>query len=342
MVSTWSHARSIGRPWCGWCAQLRTSSLFSHCWLCLWLLSSLWPRYRSFCTCMWCWAYSFQCYLNATASLFVIWRMPPSLPCFLVVSLLPFPWGCIVLRKSARERIDWACLVVYFVTIDPILAVKSWNQASFSWIERHTEGDGTMMLRRRNNGVARIFFWGGHPVHFRHLSWSRPYSVGGGGSSRNVPCSQLPDRIQWGGGGGVVAEIFPLNKSITFPRFRDIFGTFSGHLRIIRRLWTLAEIQGHFPCLLAHSNHVTTSIHSGKKTFTKSLGGPWPPWPPPLATPLRRNVKWQWCYVTIYVLTRTFAVNLQAKPLFLSVMAAAWTGSILGQIKYIRFRMIYL
>ena len=34
--------------------------------------------------------------------------------------------------------------------IDPIHAVKAWNQASFSWIERHTEGDGTMMLRHRN------------------------------------------------------------------------------------------------------------------------------------------------------------------------------------------------
>ena len=90
-------------------------------------------------------------------------------------------------------------------------------------------------------------------------------------------------------GGGLVADIFPVNKSITFPRFRDIFCTFSAHLRIIRCLWTLAEIQGHFPCLLTHSNHVTASIHSGKKTFTKSLGGPWPPWPPPLATPLVRD-----------------------------------------------------
>ena len=34
--------------------------------------------------------------------------------------------------------------------IDPIHAAKSWNKASFSWIERHTEGDGTMMLRHRN------------------------------------------------------------------------------------------------------------------------------------------------------------------------------------------------
>ena len=45
------------------------------------------------------------------------------------------------------------------------------------------------------------------------------------------------------------------------------------------------KIQGHFPCLLTHSNHVTTSIHSGKKHLPKVWGGPWPPWPP-LATPL--------------------------------------------------------
>ena len=38
-------------------------------------------------------------------------------------------------------------IVIY---IDPIHAVKSWNQASFSWIERHTEGDGTMLLCHRN------------------------------------------------------------------------------------------------------------------------------------------------------------------------------------------------
>ena len=87
------------------------------------------------------------------------------------------------------------------------------------------------------------------------------------------------DRIQWGG--GVVADIFPVNKSITFPRFRDIVGTFSGHRPITLRLWTLTEIQAHFPDLLTHSNHVTTSIHSTKKHLTKVWGGgmaPWPPW----------------------------------------------------------------
>ena len=135
------------------------------------------------------------------------------------------------------------------------------------------------------NGVARIFVWGGGATRyiFRHLSGSRPHSVGGG-SSRNFPLSHLPDQIQWGG--GVVAEIFPVHKSITFPRFPDILGTFSGHRRITRRLWTLTEIQAHFPGLLTHSNHVTTSIHSRKKHLSKVWGGPWPPWPP-LATPLR-------------------------------------------------------
>ena len=115
------------------------------------------------------------------------------------------------------------------------------------------------------NGVAMIFFWGGPPGTFSSpLRGSRPHSVGGGGgSSRNF--RYLGCRIGFSGGGGVVAEIFPVNRSMTFPRFRDILGTFSAHLRIVRRLWTLAEVQGHFPCLLTHSNHVTTSIHSGKK-----------------------------------------------------------------------------
>ena len=85
-------------------------------------------------------------------------------------------------------------------------------------------------------------------------------------------------------GGGGVAEIFPVNNAITFPRFRDILGTFSGHLRITRRLWALTELQAHFPGLLTLSNHVTTSIHSRKKHLTTVWGGraPWPP----LATPL--------------------------------------------------------
>ena len=64
----------------------------------------------------------------------------------------------------------------------------------------------------------------------------------------------------------MVAEFFfPLTNQPHSP----FFFTFSGHLRITRRLWTLAEIQAHFPCLLTHSNHVTTSIHSGKKHLPK-------------------------------------------------------------------------
>ena len=130
-----------------------------------------------------------------------------------------------------------------------------------------------------SNGVARIFFGGGATRTFSVISpGGRPHSVGGGGSSRNFPSSQLPDQIQWGGGS---SRQFSRCKSITFPRFRNIFGTFSGHLRITRRLWTLTEIQTHFPALLTPSNHVTTSIHSRKKHLTKVWGGAWPPWPPP-------------------------------------------------------------
>ena len=96
---------------------------------------------------------------------------------------------------------------------------------------------------------------------------------GEGGSSRNFPRSQLPDWIQWGGGG--VAEIFPVNKSLTFPRFRDIFLAFSGHLRIIRRLWTLPENSGTLH-MSAYTFKPRNNINSFRKTtFTKSLGGPW-------------------------------------------------------------------
>ena len=34
--------------------------------------------------------------------------------------------------------------------IDPIHAAKYWNNASFSWIKRHTEGDRTIMLHHGN------------------------------------------------------------------------------------------------------------------------------------------------------------------------------------------------
>ena len=127
-----------------------------------------------------------------------------------------------------------------------------------------------------------ICFGGGPPGTYSS-PLREPTAFSGGGVVAEL-FRDLNYRIGFSGGGGVVAEIFPLDKSITFPRFRDVFGTFSGHLRIIRRFWTLAEIQGHFPCLLTRSNHVTTSINSGKKHLPKVWGGAknWPP----LATPL--------------------------------------------------------
>ena len=107
-------------------------------------------------------------------------------------------------------------------------------------------------------------FGGGHPVHFPSYLRGPTAFSGGGGIFRDLgyrirsrPLDQLPDQIKWGG--GVVPDIFPVNRSITFPRFSDIFATFSGHLRITRRLWTLTEIQAHFPALLTHSNHVTVT-----------------------------------------------------------------------------------
>ena len=84
-----------------------------------------------------------------------------------------------------------------------------------------------------------------------------------------------------GGGGGGSSRNFSRCKSIAFPQFRHILGTFSGHRRVTRRLRTLTQIQAHFPGLLTHSNHVTTSIHSRKINLTKVWGGAWPPWPPP-------------------------------------------------------------
>ena len=132
-------------------------------------------------------------------------------------------------------------------------------------------------------GVARIFFGGGATRYIFVTSPGADRIQWGGGVVAEIIFRELNYRIGFSEGGGVVAEIFPVDKSITFPRFRDILGTFSGHLRIIRRLWTLAKIQGHFPCLLTHSNHVTTSIHSGKKHLTKV-------WPPPdYATVLNRT-----------------------------------------------------
>ena len=83
-------------------------------------------------------------------------------------------------------------------------------------------------------------------------------------------------RIQWGW--GVVAEIFPVDKSTTFPRFREVFGA-------------LTEIQAHFPALLTHSNHVTTSNHSRKKHLPKVWGAMAPLAPPGHATEWKEKKK---------------------------------------------------
>ena len=115
-------------------------------------------------------------------------------------------------------------------------------------------------------------------------------------------------------GGGVVAEIFPVNKSLTFPRFRDIFGAFSGHLPIIRRLWTLAENSGTLP-MSAYTFKPRNNINSfRKKTFTKSLGGAMAPLAPPLATPLTSHCPAEVCmlkcaYYLLRIITAVIAIK---------------------------------
>ena len=144
----------------------------------------------------------------------------------------------------------------------------------------------TPFLQRR----SQDFCLGGATRYiFRHLSGSRPHSVGG----VVAKCFRdLSYRIRFGGGGGSSKQtFFPLANQSHSPRFLGIFGTsgtFSGHLRIARRLWTLTEIQAHFTGLLTHSNHVTTSIHSRKKHLTRIWGAmaAMAPLAPPLATPL--------------------------------------------------------
>ena len=120
-----------------------------------------------------------------------------------------------------------------------------------------------------NQRRSQDFFLGGATRYiFRHLSGSRPPTA---------------DRVQWGGGGS--SRNFSRYQINHIPSILGLFFTFSGRLRVTRRLWTLTEIHGHFPRLLTHSNHVTASLHSAKNKLTKVWGGPWPPWPP-LATPL--------------------------------------------------------
>ena len=53
-------------------------------------------------------------------------------------------------RNITEQHSTAVTSILQLPSIDPIHAANAWNQASFSWIERHTEGDGTMMLRHRN------------------------------------------------------------------------------------------------------------------------------------------------------------------------------------------------
>ena len=115
------------------------------------------------------------------------------------------------------------------------------------------------------NGVARILVWGGPLFH----DLRRPTRFGGGGG---VVAEIFRDRHKPArfSGGGVVAEIFrDHNKGQNFfsgnrrsgslksPSFGNIFFTFTPDLEIFRNSF------------------------QKKNIYQKFGGGPWPPWPPP-------------------------------------------------------------
>ena len=106
------------------------------------------------------------------------------------------------------------------------------------------------------NGVARIFVWGGGaPGTFSLIS---PFSV--------ISITGSDYQIQWG---GVVAEIVPVDKSITFPRFRDIFGPPADHPPFVDTSANSGSLSSS-----AYTFKPRNNINSfQKKTFTKSLGG---------------------------------------------------------------------
>ena len=129
----------------------------------------------------------------------------------------------------------------------------------------------------RRQRRSQDFCLGGTRYIFRHLSGSRPHSVGGGVAEmlRDLRAS---DQIQWGG--GVVANIFPVNKSITFPRFRDILFYIFGPPADDPPFMETHGNSGTLP-RSAYTFKPRNNINLfRKKTFTKSLGGmtPLPPW----------------------------------------------------------------
>ena len=99
----------------------------------------------------------------------------------------------------------------------------------------------------------------------------------GGGSSRNFSVISMT--------GSDSVEILPINNSIKLSRFRGSFLHF-------RATYASPAVYGHsrkfrhtvLPGLLTHSNHVTTSIRSGKKHLPKVWGGMAPLAPPGYAT----------------------------------------------------------
>ena len=90
------------------------------------------------------------------------------------------------------------------------------------------------------------------PGTFSVISGSRPDSVGGGVVAQIIPTT-------FAGGGGSGRDFVPVAAGKDQSNSLN-----SGNLFYI-----------------SDSKNVTTTIHSTKKTFTKSVGGQWPRAPPP-------------------------------------------------------------
>ena len=117
------------------------------------------------------------------------------------------------------------------------------------------------------------------------ISAGRPDSVGGGVVAEIFRDPHKPTRFSGGGGSrrnfsalqsGTIIFLpgNSMSRSLKSPSFGNIIFTFPPDFDLFRNSLQKKKIYWIF-----------SEVHCRKNTFTKSLGGPWPPWPP-LATPL--------------------------------------------------------
>ena len=147
---------------------------------------------------------------------------------------------------SARTSADCRHLNEAWLYRTPNVVLQSENVVNTVTYLEHYYIIISSQLSSVDNGVARIFFWGGG---------TRPMPPG----PFSVISKRRPDSV---GGGGVVAEIFQITAGEDHSNYLN-----SGNF-----FYIYGPPGGHPPFL-----SLTTSIHYRKKTFTKSLGGRAPP-----------------------------------------------------------------